>query len=632
MTVAATPAKAGPFVCDGVQTDFPFAFRALEPSHIAVYIGDAQVTTGFTVELAETGGTVRFTIAPGSGKSLAILRATPFDQQTDIQDNQAFLPEIVETALDKLTMLVQQLKEEVSRCVKIAVAAGEEPESVIAMILGAKDMALDSASTAASAAAACSSAQLTIATIWSEITGNSASAEAAIEALREAWEAAGSVSAAAEAGKASVNEASLAAVEYAKGQIQESQEASIGVLSATTKSRKEELLALIAETVGAEGTVAAAVAAAQEAKEAAEAETGKIETISAAAQSSISAAVATADQKRQQAQAAATEAAAQAEQAGDSAAEAYSYIASTLANRNAAEAAKAAAEAAKADAQAAAGSASEAANASVTAHNASLNAHPSGFAKLTTTGADAVRMKYGGYGVLLRNDGGSFHLLLTNANDADGVWNSLRPLSIHMDTGKFDSNGVSLYGGVVHSRRLILSGHSEQIAGDIYGQDANGIDRGCFRIWQNDSGGSEISMIVYDSAGNYGGHIAFVNQGGVSYSFLSVCNGVDTEIARCDWVKNQIAANISKSPGYPNYAAGIDIQSAYTDGGKSYTFTSDGWVYARANMAGKFYINGGTCPVVQSSDASQHGSFLPVKSGDVISGGGAKSMYFFPNR
>lgn len=633
MTVAATPAKAGPFVCDGVQTDFPFAFRALDPSHIAVYIGDAQVTTGFTVELAETGGTVRFTIAPGSGKSLAILRATPFDQQTDIQDNQAFLPEIVETALDKLTMLVQQLKEELSRCVKIAVAAGEEPESVIAMILGAKDMALDSASTAASAAAACSSAQLTIATIWSEITGNSASAEAAIEALREAWEAAGSVSAAAEAGKASVNEASLAAVEYAKGQIQESQEASIGVLSATTKSRKEELLALIAETVGAEGTVAAAVAAAQEAKEAAEAETGKIETISAAAQTSISAAVATADQKRQQAQAAATEAAAQAEQAGDSAAEAYSYIASTLANRNAAEAAKAAAEAAKADALAAAGSASEAANASVTAHNASLNAHPSGFAKLTTTGADAVRMKYGGYGVLLRNDGGSFHLLLTNANDADGVWNSLRPLSIHMDTGKFDSNGVSLAaGGYVHAKQIRLSSPAIGTPTEIYVKDANNVNAGCFRVVRTNDGKVEVAMIVYDQSGNNVGSIAVANHSGTSTSWLSVCNGVDTEIARCDWVKNQIAANISKSPGYPNYAAGIDILSAYTDGGKSYTFTSAGWVYARANMSNKFYINGGTLPVVQSSDASQHGSFLPVKSGDVISGGGAKSMYFFPNR
>lgn len=640
MTVAATPAKAGPYVCDGVQTDFPFAFRALEASHIAVYIGDEQVTTGFTVELAETGGTVRFTIAPGSGKSLAILRATPFDQQTDIQDNQAFLPEIVETALDKLTMLVQQLKEELSRCVKIAVASGEKPESVIAMILGAKDMALDSASTAASAAAACSSAQLTIATIWSEITGNSASAEAAIEALREAWEAAGSVSAAAEAGKASVNEASLAAVEYAKGQIQESQEASIGVLSATTKSRKEELLALIAETVGAEGTVAAAVAAAQEAKEAAEAETGKIETISAAAQTSISAAVATADQKRQQAQAAATEAAAQAEQAGDSAAEAYSYIASTLANRNAAEAAKAAAEAAKADAQAAAGSASEAANASVTAHDASLNAHPSGFAKLTTTGADAVRMKYGGYGVLLRNDGGSFHLLLTNANDADGVWNSLRPLSIHMDTGKLDSNGVSTYNGIVFSKQLILSGLDSSILGETVFKDKNDVNVGVLRVWQASDGRKEIGMFINDSMGANGGYISFVANGGIYYSYMSVCNGFDTEIARCDWVKNQISANISKSPGYPNYSGAVDLTSAYVSG---WTADRTGWLYFKPKYTSVgIWINGAL--VSRKEDTTFASWFGPIRSGNrIVATSGYTSydeskaaaaveiMIFFPN-
>lgn len=381
----------------GTSPVFPFPIRFFRKSDLHCYLrrGDKTVElvqgTDFTVETREdysnganvelkTTGTANLPAGIPTGCTLVILRELPFFQETALPNNGKLPSEALERQLDKFAAMMQQLKEELSRCVKIAVAAGEEPESVIAMILGAKDMALDSASTAASAAAACSSAQLTIATIWSEITGNSASAEAAIEALREAWEAAGSVSAAAEAGKASVNEASLAAVEYAKGQIQESQEASIGVLSATTKSRKEELLALIAETVGAEGTVAAAVAAAQEAKEAAEAETGKIETISAAAQTSISAAVATADQKRQQAQAAATEAAVQAEQAGDSAAEAYSYIASTLANRNAAEAAKAAAEAAKADALAAAGSAFAASDASVTAHNASLNAHPNGIA------------------------------------------------------------------------------------------------------------------------------------------------------------------------------------------------------------------------------------------------------------
>lgn len=406
MTVASSLARSGPYICDGAQDTFPFNFPVLDPSHVAVYTytgnTESRISEGFTVSLTENGGNVTFETAPAKDTRIAILRDTPFDQQVDLQNNTAFYPELLESMSDKLTMLVQQLREELSRCVKLAVASGESPESVVAMILGAKDMALDSASTAASAAAACSSAQLTIATIWSEITGDSASAEEAIDALKEAWEAAGSVKAAAEAGKASVNEASLAAVEYAKGQITEAQDASLGVLSATTKSRKEELLALIAETVGAEGSVAAAVQAAKDAAAAAGEETGKIQDLSESVQASISAAVTVADQKRQEAQTAANDAAAQAEAAGDSAAEAYSYIAQTLANKNAAQAAQAAAEAAKADAVAAAGSASDVADASITAHNASTGAHPAAFSSHdSNTNAHAAAFgKYTALGVL----------------------------------------------------------------------------------------------------------------------------------------------------------------------------------------------------------------------------------------
>lgn len=46
------------------------------------------------------------------------------------------------------------------------------------------------------------------------------------------------------------------------------------------------------------------------------------------------------------------------------------------------------------------------------------------------SGADA-----GGYGVLTRNDGSNFYLLLTNQNNADGGWNSFRPFTIGLATG-----------------------------------------------------------------------------------------------------------------------------------------------------------------------------------------------------
>lgn len=597
----------------GSNPVFAFNIRFFAPSEIRCYLGETELVNGvdFTIEAKNdysTGanvtlntGTENVPVLP-LGKRLAIMRVLPFVQQLNLPEYGKLPSEPVEYQFDKIIMICQQLREEVERCVKVAVASGESPESVIRMILGAKDMALDSASTAASAAAACSSAQLTIATIWAEITGDSASAEAAIEALKEAWEAAGSVKAAAEAGKASVNEASLAAVEYAKGQIGEAQNASVNVLSATTKSRKEELLALIAETVGAEGTVAAAVQAAQEAAEAAAEETGKIESISEAAQASISEAVTVADQKKQAAEAAANEAATQAEAAGDSAAEAYSYIAQTLANKNAAEAAKAAAESAKADAQAAAGSASSVANASITAHNASVDAHPGTFVRC--------------------NGGGTVNGDLTLAGDGKGNLTA----SGTVKAGYMESSGsikaanmetpgnVSAY--TVLANRIWMNAPAATGACDVYGRDANGGNIGCFRSYTDANGVRAAVMIVYDAAGNNVGSLGISHESdGSSSSWLSVCNGRPTEIARCDWVQSQIASRASGAPGYPNFGAAVDVTSSYNSG---WTSDVNGWLFVTQDATNQALWINGKMVSRYYEERNKPEYFGPVRVGDRI--------------
>lgn len=63
--------------------------------------------------------------------------------------------------------------------------------------------------------------------------------------------------------------------------------------------------------------------------------------------------------------------------------------------------------------------------------------------------------KSGSNSVLFRNDGGSFYILLTDKNSSDGdnkategVWNSLRPLSINMTDGRVGmGNGLNITGG-----------------------------------------------------------------------------------------------------------------------------------------------------------------------------------------
>ena len=51
-------AKAGPFVGDGVTTEYDFAFPALSADHIAVYVDEVKITSGYTAALLPGGGRV----------------------------------------------------------------------------------------------------------------------------------------------------------------------------------------------------------------------------------------------------------------------------------------------------------------------------------------------------------------------------------------------------------------------------------------------------------------------------------------------------------------------------------------------------------------------------------------------
>lgn len=67
--------------------------------------------------------------------------------------------------------------------------------------------------------------------------------------------------------------------------------------------------------------------------------------------------------------------------------------------------------------------------------------------ELKSTSANAIRLKYSNYGVIFRHDGGSFYALLTNKDDLDGSWNSLRPLQFNLSNGyMIIGNGLTLKG------------------------------------------------------------------------------------------------------------------------------------------------------------------------------------------
>jgi hypothetical protein len=59
-----------------------------------------------------------------------------------------------------------------------------------------------------------------------------------------------------------------------------------------------------------------------------------------------------------------------------------------------------------------------------------------------TPSGNQVRMISGNYGVLLRNDGGNFYFLVTNAGDPSGTWNNLRPFLFNLASGNVACGGT----------------------------------------------------------------------------------------------------------------------------------------------------------------------------------------------
>jgi hypothetical protein len=130
MTVSSTVSKSGPYAGAGTTGPFTVGFRFLDNSHLRVVRTDSNgantdlvLDTDYTVLGAGAeSGAVTLTTNLTDGQQLTIVRAVPATQEADYVQNDAFPAESHETALDKLTMLVQQNAEAISRSVKVRVS------------------------------------------------------------------------------------------------------------------------------------------------------------------------------------------------------------------------------------------------------------------------------------------------------------------------------------------------------------------------------------------------------------------------------------------------------------------------------------------------------------------------------
>lgn len=129
MTITSTDRIVGPLAADGVAVAFPFDFKVFadtdpEVTLVTSGVEDLQViTTDYTVELnadqeVDPGGVVTFLTAPDAAADVYIGSQVPELQEVEFTNTGGFYPRVLNDALDRLTVLIQQLSTQLLRAVR----------------------------------------------------------------------------------------------------------------------------------------------------------------------------------------------------------------------------------------------------------------------------------------------------------------------------------------------------------------------------------------------------------------------------------------------------------------------------------------------------------------------------------
>lgn len=128
MSVSSTTTKVS-YAGNGSTTTFAYTFKIFADADLEVIVRSAagvettkSLTTHYTVSAAgsESGGNVVFGSAPASGETVVLRRNVTLTQGTDYVENDPFPAESHENALDRLTFMMQGVREELDRCFKVS--------------------------------------------------------------------------------------------------------------------------------------------------------------------------------------------------------------------------------------------------------------------------------------------------------------------------------------------------------------------------------------------------------------------------------------------------------------------------------------------------------------------------------
>lgn len=128
MTISSTVRTAGPFTSG---SSFAFAFKVFAQADVAVYrtvtstgvVTTLALNTDYTVSLSadqdtNPGGTVTLNTALAAGQTLLIVSAVANTQSTDITNQSGFYPDVINDALDRATVQVQQVQGQANRGIR----------------------------------------------------------------------------------------------------------------------------------------------------------------------------------------------------------------------------------------------------------------------------------------------------------------------------------------------------------------------------------------------------------------------------------------------------------------------------------------------------------------------------------
>lgn len=153
MSVQNITRRAGPYLGTGLVSAYTFAFKVFRPEDVKVVRSESadasaqdealKLGTDYTVKLnanqdEKAGGTVTLVSPLAAGLRLSILSAITPDQQMVLTNHDGFLPTTLNESADKAIALIQELKEEVSRSLRVPASADKTPEDLTEELLSAQ--------------------------------------------------------------------------------------------------------------------------------------------------------------------------------------------------------------------------------------------------------------------------------------------------------------------------------------------------------------------------------------------------------------------------------------------------------------------------------------------------------------